>query len=328
MDNINFKALEIREVDNKFERNIIEKEINDLPEGDMLVKVKYSSLNYKDALSAAGNRGVTKNYPHTPGIDAAGVVVEDQSSNFQEGDKVIVTGYDLGMDTDGGFEEYIRIPSEWAVKLPQNLTLKESMIYGTAGFTAALSVYKLLASELPGKKVLVTGPSGGVGSFACSILAKKGYQVTAATGKTDARDYFNNLGVNEVISRSEIDDKSGRMLLKEKWDGVIDTVGGNMLATAIKSTKYAGAVTCCGNVASAELPINVYPFILRGVSLHGIDSVLCDKKLRTEIWDKLAADWKIESLASIGKEVGLNNLSKNIDKMLAGNSKGRIVVKL
>ncbi|MGM0415068.1 MAG: YhdH/YhfP family quinone oxidoreductase, partial [Bacillota bacterium] len=273
MENKKFRALEIKEVDNEYVRNIIEKEISELPEGDLLIRVKYSSLNYKDALSAIGNKGVTKEYPHTPGIDAAGIVVEDKSNNFQEGDRVIVTGYDLGMNTAGGFAEYIRVPAEWAVKLPENLSLKESMTYGTAGFTAALSVHKLLTAGTPGKNILVTGPSGGVGSFACSILAKKGYEITAATGKTEAKEYFQNLGVSEIISRSEVDDDSGRMLLKEKWDGVIDTVGGNMLATAIKSTKYAGAITCCGNVASGDLPLNVYPFILRGVSLLGIDSV-------------------------------------------------------
>ena len=328
MENKKFKALEIKEVDNEFERNIIEKEINQLPEGELLIRVKYSSLNYKDALSAIGNKGVTKEYPHTPGIDAAGIVVEDKSNNFQEGDKVIVTGYDLGMNTDGGFEEYIRIPSEWAVKLPENLTLKESMTYGTAGFTAALSVHRLLTAGTPGKNILVTGPSGGVGSFACSILAKKGYKITAATGKTEAKEYFQSLGVKEIISRSEVDDDSGRVLLKEKWDGVIDTVGGNMLATAIKSTKYSGAVTCCGNVASADLPINVYPFILRGVSLLGIDSVQVNRELREEIWHKLAGDWKIEYLEKLGKEITLDELSNYIDKMLAGDSKGRIIINL
>ena len=328
MENKKFKALEIKEVDNEFERNIIEKEINQLPEGELLIRVKYSSLNYKDALSAIGNKGVTKEYPHTPGIDAAGIVVEDKSNNFQEGDKVIVTGYDLGMNTDGGFEEYIRIPSEWAVKLPENLTLKESMTYGTAGFTAALSVHRLLTAGTPGKNILVTGPSGGVGSFACSILAKKGYKITAATGKTEAKEYFQSLGVKEIISRSEVDDDSGRVLLKEKWDGVIDTVGGNMLATAIKSTKYSGAVTCCGNVASADLPINVYPFILRGVSLLGIDSVQVNRELREEIWHKLAGDWKIKHLEKLGKEITLDELSNYIDKMLAGDSKGRIIINL
>jgi len=328
MDNIKFKALEVSEVNGEYIRKTVEKEIKDLPEGDLIINVKYSSLNYKDALSAAGNKGVTREYPHTPGIDAAGIVVEDQSGTYNEGDKVIVTGYDLGMNTAGGFEEYIRIPADWAVKLPENLSLKESMIYGTAGFTAAMSVYKLLEANIKGLDILVTGASGGVGSFASAILAKLGYNVTAATGKTEAAAYFNKLGVKKIIDRKEVDDDSGKMLLREKWDGVIDTVGGNMLSTAIKSTSYDGAVTCCGNVASAKLDLNVYPFILRGVSLIGIDSVQCERNLREKIWQKIASDWKIEQLEDFSTEIILDNLNDQIEKMLAGNSKGRVVVKL
>jgi len=328
MENTKFKALEVSEIDGEFKREIIEKEINDLPEADLIINVKYSSLNYKDALSAAGNKGVTREYPHTPGIDAAGTVVEDKSGTYKKGDKVIVTGYDFGMNTDGGFEEYIRIPAGWAVKLPQNLSLRESMIYGTAGFTAALSVYKLLEADVDKNNILVTGASGGVGSFACAILAKIGYKVTAATGKSGARYYFNNLGVENVIDRKEVDDDSGRMLLKEKWDGVIDTVGGNMLTTAIKSTKYDGAVTCCGNVASAKLDLNVYPFILRGVSLFGIDSVQCKRELREEVWQKISSDWKVDQLDEFSTEVLLEDLNDQIENMLAGNSKGRVIVKL
>jgi putative YhdH/YhfP family quinone oxidoreductase len=328
MDNIKFKALKVSEVKGEFKNEIVEKEINDLPAGDLIINVKYSSLNYKDALSAAGNKGVTREYPHTPGIDAAGTVVEDQSGTYQKGDQVIVTGYDLGMNTDGGFEEYIRIPAEWAVKLPENLSLKESMIYGTAGFTAALSVYKLLAADVERGNILVTGASGGVGSFTSAILAKLGYEVTAATGKTEAESYFNNLGVKNIIDRKEFEDDSGKMLLKEKWSGVIDTVGGNLLSTAIKSTSYDGAVTCCGNAASAELDLNVYPFILRGISLFGIDSVQCKRNLREDIWQKIASDWKIDQLDDLSNQVLLKDLNEQIDKMLAGNSKGRVIVKL
>lgn len=328
MNNIKFKALEVSEISGEYKREIIEKEIKDLPAGELIVNVKYSSLNYKDALSAVGNKGVTREYPHTPGIDAAGIVVEDQSGTYQKGDEVIVTGYDLGMNTAGGFEEYIRIPADWAVNLPENLTLKESMIYGTAGFTAALSVYKLLAAAVEGKDILVTGASGGVGSFASAILVKLGYEVTAATGKTEAEAYFNSLGVKNIIDRKELDDDSAKMLLKEKWSGVIDTVGGNLLSTAIKSTRYGGAVTCCGNVASAKLNLNVYPFILRGVSLFGIDSVQCKRGLREEIWQKIASDWKIEQLDDFSNQLSLNDLNEQIDKMLAGDSKGRVIVKL
>lgn len=328
MENIEFKALEVSKVEGEFKRKIIEKEISDLPEGDLIINVKYSSLNYKDALSANGNKGVTREYPHTPGIDAAGIVVEDQSGTYSKGDEVIVTGYDLGMNTDGGLEEYIRIPAEWAVKLPENLTLRESMIYGTAGFTATLSVYKLREADIDKGNILVTGASGGVGSFASAILAKLGYEVTAATGKTEAEAYFNNLGVKNIIDRKELDDDSGRMLLKEKWFGVIDTVGGNILSTAIKSTSYDGAVTCCGNVASVKLDLNVYPFILRGVSLIGIDSVQCKRNLREEVWRKIASDWKVAQLDEFSREVLLDDVNEQIENMLAGNSKGRIIVKL
>ncbi|MFW5736375.1 MAG: YhdH/YhfP family quinone oxidoreductase [Halanaerobium sp.] len=328
MENIKFKAFEVSEVEGEFKRKVIEKEINDLPEGELIINVKYSALNYKDALSANGNKGVTRRYPHTPGIDAAGIVIEDQSGTYNKGDKVIVAGYDFGMNTDGAFEEYVRIPAHWAEKLPEKMTLRESMIYGTAGFTAALSVYKLIEAGVAQDNILVTGASGGVGSFACAILSKIGYNVTAATGKTEAESYFNNLGVQNIIARKEVDDNSGKMLLKEKWDGVIDTVGGNMLTTAIKSTKYGGAVTCCGNVASAKLELNVYPFILRGVSLLGIDAVQCKAELKKELWQKLAGNWRIDQINDFSKEIILDDLGEHIDKMLAGNSKGRIIVKL
>jgi putative YhdH/YhfP family quinone oxidoreductase len=202
------------------------------------------------------------------------------------------------------------------------------MIYGTAGFTAALSVYKLLAADVERGNILVTGASGGVGSFASAILAKLGYEVTAATGKTEAESYFNNLGVKNIIDRKEFEDDSGKMLLKEEWSGVIDTVGGNLLSTAIKSTSYDGAVTCCGNAASAELDLNVYPFILRGISLFGIDSVQCKRNLREDIWHKIASDWKIDQLDDLSNQVLLKDLNEQIDKMLAGNSKGRVIVKL
>ncbi|MBC2581700.1 YhdH/YhfP family quinone oxidoreductase [Clostridium sp. DJ247] len=282
----NFKAMVVNELEyNKFSREILTREISTLPEGDVLINVKYSSLNYKDALSSTGNKGVTKKYPHTPGIDASGIVIESTYKGFNAGDQVIVTGYDLGMNTSGGFGQYIRVPSDWVVKLPQNLSLKESMIYGTAGFTAALSIYKLITSGVSPNdgEILVTGATGGVGSITVSILNKLGYKVIAATGKPESKDMLLKLGAKDIILREELYDKSGRALLKGKWAGVIDTVGGNLLATAIKSTKYGGSVTCCGNVASHELSISVYPFILRGISVLGVDSVQCPMDLRLKI---------------------------------------------
>jgi putative YhdH/YhfP family quinone oxidoreductase len=303
--------------------------VNELPSGDVLVNVKYSSLNYKDALSASGNKGVTRNYPHTPGIDAAGIVADSQNAAFSPGNRVIVTSYDLGMNTDGGFGEYIRVPAEWVVKLPENLTLKESMIYGTAGLTAGLSVYKLTHTLRPDLgEILVTGASGGVGSMAVSMLVQSGYEVVGVSGKVEEKEFLQNLGVKEIISRQDAADTSGRPMLKERWAGVIDTVGGEILATAIKSTKLNGNITCCGNVASPDLPLTVFPFILKGITLYGIDSQHCPMSTRMKIWKKLAGDWKLNNLDTIASEITLDDLDDKINLMLAGKSKGRIVVKL
>jgi putative YhdH/YhfP family quinone oxidoreductase len=330
MENKVFKAMVVTQIsDKKFERNIIEKSVNQLPAGDVLVNVKYSSLNYKDALSASGNKGVTRNYPHTPGIDAAGIVADSQNAAFSPGNRVIVTSYDLGMNTDGGFGEYIRVPAEWVVKLPENLTLKESMIYGTAGLTAGLSVYKLTHTLRPDLgEILVTGASGGVGSMAVSMLVQSGYEVVGVSGKVEEKEFLQNLGVKEIISRQDAADTSGRPMLKERWAGVIDTVGGEILATAIKSTKLNGNITCCGNVASPDLPLTVFPFILKGITLYGIDSQHCPMSTRMKIWKKLAGDWKLNNLDTIASEITLDDLDDKINLMLAGKSKGRIVVKL
>jgi putative YhdH/YhfP family quinone oxidoreductase len=330
MENKIFKAMVVTQIsDKKFERNIIEKSVNELPSGDVLVNVKYSSLNYKDALSASGNKGVTRNYPHTPGIDAAGFVTESRNEAFKPDDPVIVTSYDLGMNTDGGFGEYIRVPAEWVVKLPDNLTLRESMIYGTAGLTAGLSVYKMTHTLAPDRgEILVTGASGGVGSMAVSMLVQSGYEVVGVSGKVEEKDFLKGLGVKEIISRQDATDTSGRPMLKERWAGVIDTVGGEILATAIKSSKLNGNVTCCGNVASPDLPLTVFPFILKGISLYGIDSQHCPMNTRVKIWEKLAEDWKLNNLDTIATEIALNDLDEKIDRMLEGKAKGRTVVKI
>jgi acrylyl-CoA reductase (NADPH) len=278
-----FQALVVRETaDGEFTRQIEERALADLPDGEVLVCVHYSSLNYKDALSASGHKDVTRSYPHTPGIDAAGVVEESVAAEFRPGDPVIVTSYDLGMNTPGGWGQYIRVPAAWVVPLPQDLTLRESMIYGTAGFTAALSVHRLEAHGLApdAGEVLVTGATGGVGSLAVAILARAGYQVVAASGKADAGPFLRDLGAAEVVDREAVRDDSGRPLLRGRWAGAVDTVGGEYLATALKSTQYGGAVACCGLVASADLPTTVYPFILRGVSLLGVDSQACPMDTR------------------------------------------------
>jgi len=331
MQDKSFKALIITETEDKqFLRQILSKTVDDLPPGDVLVEVHYSSLNYKDALSASGNKGVTRNYPHTPGIDAAGVVAESSDSAFKSGDEVIVTSYDLGMNTSGGFGQYIRVPAQWVVPLPKGLTLKEAMCYGTAGFTAALSVFQLTAHGiLPEQgEVLVSGATGGVGGIAVAILAKLGYTVGAVNGLVDRSDYLKKIGAQRIISIEEAADQSGRPLLKSRWAGSIDTVGGDILATSIKSVNANGVVTSCGNVASPELPINVYPFILRGVILVGIDSQNCPMPNRLKTWEKLADEWKIPMMEAVVEEITLADLDQHIDRMLNRKHKGRAVVNM
>jgi putative YhdH/YhfP family quinone oxidoreductase len=314
----------------RFQRAIVTRNLKDLPAGEVLIRVRYSSLNYKDALSASGNRGVTRRYPHTPGIDAAGEVLESEVPDFSPGDLVIVSCYDFGMNTPGGFSQYIRVPAKWVMPLPAGLTLRESMIYGTAGFTAAQSVDRLERHPvLPEQgKILVTGATGGVGSIAVAMLALSGFSVAAATGKPEQEQFLRDLGAREIVPREKSIDRSDRMLLKGKWAGVIDTVGGEMLATAIKSTRYGGAVTCCGNVASPDLPLNVYPFILRGISLFGIDSAQCQMSVRIPIWQKIATIWRLPNLEHLAAEISLKELDRHIEFILQGKQKGRIVLNL
>jgi putative YhdH/YhfP family quinone oxidoreductase len=314
----------------QFSRRIVERDLDELPAGELLVKVRYSSLNYKDALSALGHPGVTKQYPHTPGIDAAGVVVSCTDGAFSPGEQVIVTGYDLGMNTPGGYGEYIRVPSSWALRLPAGLTLKESMIIGTAGLTAGLSLYRLAAAGVVPEsgEVLVTGATGGVGSLAVCILAKAGYRVAAVTGKSSQSDFLGSLGAASVLSREELLRGADRPLMKERWSGVLDMVGGELLSAAIRSTRYGGAVTCCGLAASPELPLNVFPFILRAVSLIGIDSAQCPQTVRQEVWQRLAGPWRPEYLLESAAEVALSGLEERFHAILKGELRGRTVVEV
>ncbi len=326
-----FKAMVVREgKDNQFSREIEERSTSSLPPGDVLVRVRYSSLNYKDVLSAIGNRGVTKDYPHTPGIDAAGIVEESSNPRFRPGDPVIVTSYDLGMNTPGGYGQYIRVPSGWVVRLPKNLTLRESMIYGTAGFTAALSVHRLVEYGIKPDRgtILVSGATGGVGSIAVSILVNSGYQVAAVNGVVDETSYLLVLGAKEVISIEEATDTSGRPLLKARWAGAVDTIGGVMLSTSIRSLQYGGAVTCCGNVGSHDLPMNVYPFIIRGAVLIGIDSQNCPMPLRQAVWERIAGEWKLDHMDPITTETTLEGLTERIDMVLEKKHRGRTIVRL
>ncbi len=324
-----FKAFRVEEKDGSYAASIKEMRFDTLKENEILVKVHYSSLNYKDALSAKGNRGVTKTYPHTPGIDASGIVVESTSKALKSGDKVIVTGYDMGMNTDGGFAEYIRVPSDWAVLLPEKMTLKEAMIYGTAGLTAGLSVLKLAESIKPGDgKIAVSGATGGVGSLSLSILSKLGYSVVAITGKEAESDYLLKLGAKEILLRENIENYDKRALLKPDFAAAIDTVGGVILENIIKSTDASGIVTCCGNVASPRLELSVFPFILRGISLIGIDSQNCPVNKRIKVWKLLSDEWKPEGLEAIYDEVKLDKMSEKIKLMLEGKLKRRIVLKM
>ena len=325
-----FKALVVEESDGIFTRSIQHCSIKSLPANDVLIKVQYSSLNYKDALSASGNKGVTKEYPHIPGIDAAGIIVESSSPQFNEGDNVLVTGYDLGQNTSGGFGQYIRVPGDWVVPLPKNLSLRESMMLGTAGFTAAIGIRHLRHNNiLPDEgAILVTGATGGVGSLAICILSKLGYQVTAATGKMEQISFLEELGATNIIHREEVQDKSGKPLLSGKWAGVIDTVGGIMLDTALRQTKHNGTVACCGNILGHELHTNVYPLILRGVHLAGMDSGNCPMYRRKKLWQLLATDWKPNNIEQFTRECTLDQLEEEIAKILEGNQVGRVLINL
>ncbi len=325
-----YRSFVVREQNKgEFSRSVEEKGIQELPAGEVLVRVHYSSLNYKDALSASGNRGVTRRYPHTPGIDAAGVVEESTVSAFQPGDQVIVSGYDLGMNHPGGFAEYVRVPAAWVVRLPQGLSLQQSMMLGTAGFTAGRCVEMLLRQGcVPGDgEILVTGATGGVGSISVAILAKLDFAVTALTGKNEPA-FLLNLGARTVLARGEFVRAPKKMLLPERWAGVVDTVGGQYLETAIKETRYDGVVTSCGNAASGDLALTVYPFIIRGVRLIGIDSARCPLSVRERIWQLLATEYKFSQLDHLVSVITLEELDEAIQRMLAGSLQGRMLVRL
>jgi acrylyl-CoA reductase (NADPH) len=327
MQHIKFKALVVEEHEDKFTRSIQTKSLNDLPDNDLLIRVQYSSLNYKDALSASGNKGVTRNYPHTPGIDAVGTIVRSNTQKFCKDEKVIITSYDLGMNTAGGFGQYISVPADWAVKLPEAMTMQESMIIGTAGLTAGMSVLRLTEHIKPENgTVVVSGATGGVGTLSVAILAKLGYRVDAISGKE--QNFLLELGANEVILRSDFQKEEKRPVLKGCFAGGIDTVGGTILENIIKSTNPMGVVTCCGNVASAKLNLTVFPFILRGVSLIGIDSQNYPMAYREIVWNKLATEWKPDNLMDLYTEISLAELNDKIDLMLDGQLKGRTIVKL
>ena len=326
---MNFKAFVTEETDEGFVSKVVERSLEDLPEGDVLIKVLFSSLNYKDALSASGNKGVSRNYPHSPGIDAAGIVEESNSDEFSVGDEVIVTGYDLGMNTSGGFSEYIRVPKEWIIKKPDNLELEESMAYGTAGLTAGLCVRKILMSGIKPDdgEVFVTGATGGVGIVAVMLLAKLGFDVVAITGKDTETALLKSLGAKEVINRSEFEGEMKSPLAKPRWAGGVDAVGSDILSNLISATHQRAAIACCGMVGGVNLNTSIFPFILRGLSLLGIDSAETLIDVKKEIWNNFASDWKLEKINDQIKDVGLEELSSEIEKILNGKQVGRIRLK-
>ena len=325
-----FKALVSSEIDKKFISEVKTRKIEDLPEGKVLIKVNFSSLNYKDALSANGNKGVSRNYPHTPGIDAAGIVEFSEVDRFKKGDEVIVTGYDLGMNTSGGFSQFIRVPEEWVVLKPAEISLSESMALGTAGLTAGLCVRKLLNHGIKPEmgKVFVTGATGGVGIVAMMLLSKLGFEVTAITGKMDSKELLMEYGASEVASRQDFDQKLLSPLQKSIFVGGVDAVGGDVLSNLLCSTSQRAAIACCGMVNGTDLNTSIFPFILRGVSLHGVDSAETELSIKEEVWSNFSNDWKLNELENNIKEIGLSDLPKEIDTILKGQQIGRIRVKI
>ena len=321
-----FKALVTSEENKTFVNSIETKDISDLPNNDTLIKVKYSSLNFKDALSASGNKGVTRNYPHTPGIDAAGIIEETSGSKFKPGDEVIVTGYDMGMNTNGGFGEYIKVPQEWIVKKPENITLSESMAFGTAGLTAGLCLRKLLAHGLKPDDgdVFVSGVTGGVGIISLMLFKELGFSVSAITGKLDQEEFLKSLGANQVIDRTTLDLDLISPLQKPIYSGGIDAVGGKILSNLICSTSQRAAIACCGMVGGLSLDTSIFPFILRGLSLFGIDSAESLIDIKEEIWNNFSSNWKLENIDENIKDISLVELPGEIDKILRGEQIGRV----
>jgi putative YhdH/YhfP family quinone oxidoreductase len=313
---------------NQIEAAVERRPTFELPAGEVLIRVAYSSLNYKDALAATGHPGVARSFPHVPGIDAAGTVVESTSADFGPGDEVLATSYELGAGRWGGWAEYVRVPADWVIPLPNRLSLEESMILGTAGLTAGLAVKALQRDEIApdAGDTIVTGATGGVGSLAVMLLAKLGYSVVAVSGKPERYAWLRDLGASRVIGRDEVLDDSKRPLLSARWAGAVDTVGGSMLASLLRSIQPGGCAACCGLVGGVELATTVYPFILRGVTLTGIDSAWCPMARRKEVWSLLAGPWKPELLRSIARTVGLDELPDCVKQLLSGRGEGRTLV--
>ena len=321
-----YSAYYVEENDGAFSASISELELKKPEDGFVQIKVSHSSLNYKDALSASGNKGVTRNYPFVPGIDAAGKIADANSSHFIDGDEVIVTGYDMGMNTPGGFGEFINVPAEWVVKKPKNLSALEAMSIGTAGLTAAASVLKIHeSSENSDLPVLVSGATGGVGSIAVMLISMLGKEVSALTGKSSSTNFLKSIGASNIIMRDDYLETDTKALERALFSSAIDTVGGKILSKMLTQISPHGVVACCGNVAGIEVNTTVFPFILRGLTLAGIDSAESPIEFKTSIWNKFADEWKLD-LSSLIKIVTKEDLQQEIDLILKGGQQGRVVL--
>jgi putative YhdH/YhfP family quinone oxidoreductase len=325
-----FHAYRIYEESAKSAGRFVELSLDDLDPGEVVIRAHYSSVNFKDALAATGAGKVIRRFPCVGGVDVSGVVASSTDARFKTGDEVLVTGYDMGVAHDGGFAEYVRVPADWVVSLPQGLTLFEAMALGTAGFTAALAIHRLEQNELSPEngKVIVTGATGGVGSLAIQMLAQLGYHVVALTGKDSEHDYLKSIGAKEILSRNEVDFKSTRPLEKAMWAGAFDAVGGDTLAWLARTMQQDGAIASYGNAAGVELHTTVFPFILRGVKLLGVDSAATKMPLRQQLWQRMANQMKPRQLAQLAHTVPFAQLPEVFPAMLRGEAHGRTVVKI
>jgi acrylyl-CoA reductase (NADPH) len=324
-----FRAFRISNTDGKVGAAIVETTLDELTGGNVVINAEYSSVNYKDALAATGAGKILKRFPLIGGIDVAGTVASSADTRFREGDRVLVTGYELGVSHDGGYALRVRVPADWVVRIPHGLSSREAMVLGTAGFTAGLAIVRLERNGLATGQgpIAVTGASGGVGSIAIAALARLGYDVTAITGKDDAHDYVRSLGAREVLSRTTLI-MGTRPLEASRWAGAIDAVGGDLLAWLTRTTNYWGGIASTGLTGGIELRTTVMPFILRGVSLIGIDSAMCPMPVRADVWQRLATDMKPVDLDSIAHEITLDGLAAAFETLLAGKARGRFVVNL
>lgn len=326
----NFKALVLSESDGKVGNEIQELATSDLPEGDVLVRVEYSDVNYKDGMVVNGIGGLVRNYPHVPGIDFAGVVEESSHSRYAAGDKVVLTGWRVGEVHWGGYAQKARVNGDWLVPLPEGLSTKQAMAVGTAGLTSMLCVmaledHGLTKSDGP---VLVTGAAGGVGSVAVSILARLGYEVGASTGREAQHEYLKSLGATTIVARSDLSEPNKRPLESETWAGAVDTIGSTTLARVLAQVKYGGSVAACGLAGGPKLEVTVLPFLLRGVNLLGIDSVMQPFENRVGVWNRIASDLPHDKLEEMTEVIGLSGVAEAASSILSGQVRGRLVVDL